>query len=240
MNLLQIRTKFRELSGRYDLVNDDFSDNGADFFINEASKWLDKTIETSKSWASYMAIVTANSWYLSFPTARAVKEVWISTTTGRWQLRKQRLQDLIAAYYSTPPALIESGTPLYYSPTVTRYIPEDITPATLATFAAFIGIIPSMATDYNAIIFSSPVDVSALIEVKGLFYSFTLTNDDDENYWSKVNPLLLIQTAMRQTHLISGNKAMLDIVNGGISDDLMKLDKDLVEQEIAGIDQMEG
>ena len=38
MNLLQIRTKFVQLSGRYDLVVDaaggDYSDNGADFFIN--------------------------------------------------------------------------------------------------------------------------------------------------------------------------------------------------------------
>ena len=52
MNLLQIRTKFRDISGRFDLVNSDYSDNGADFYINEGRKFLDRLGEVQKSWAS--------------------------------------------------------------------------------------------------------------------------------------------------------------------------------------------
>jgi hypothetical protein len=74
----------------------------------------------------------------------------------------------------------------------------------------------------------------------GLFYSILLTADDDENYWSTVHPLLLIQAAIRQTHIVSGNKPLLEILNKGISDDLGLIDKDLTEQMIAEIDEMEG
>lgn len=240
MNLIEIREKFRDLSGRHDLVNGDFSDNGVDFFVNEGSKWLDRTIETTKSWASYMSVLAIDSWYVTFPNARAVKEVWVSTDEGRWQLEKRNLQDLIAAYFSEIPAEITSGTPLYYSPTLTRYIPEDITPAELATFAAFIGVIPSVTHEYNAVIISTPVDRSTLVEIKGLFYSAQLVADDDENYWSRTNPLLLVQAAIRQTYIVGGNKPMLEILNKGIYEELDGLSKDLVEQVIAEVDQMEG
>jgi len=42
MNLLELRTKFVEITGRYDLVVDDtsFVDDGADFYIKEANKEL--------------------------------------------------------------------------------------------------------------------------------------------------------------------------------------------------------
>lgn len=240
MNLKEIRIKFRDLSGRYDLVNDDFSDNGANFFINEASRWLDKTVETTKSWGSYMIERPAGVWYVKFPLARAVKEVWISTIEGRWQLEKIRLQDLIASYFSGTPADLVNGSPEYYSPLVTRHIPENITPVQLAAFATYVGVIPSMAHDYNAIIMSAPVDQATLVEIVGLFYSMELTADTDENYWSKVNPLMLVEAAIRQTYILGGNKPMLDVLDRGIDGDLTRLDKDLVEQISAEIDEMEG
>jgi len=58
MNLLEIRKQFRTTSGRYDLVNDDYSDNGANHFINEGVKWLDSKVdkkmihETMDAWSS--------------------------------------------------------------------------------------------------------------------------------------------------------------------------------------------
>ncbi len=240
MNLREIRTKFRDLSGRYDLVNDDFTDNGSDFFINAASKWLDKALETTKSWASYMAIVSAGTWYVQVPSARAFKEVWITTDEGKWQLTKKRLQDLIAAFYTELPANWTNGTPEYYSPTITRYIPEDVTPATLATFATYVGVISPTDYEYNAIILSAPVDRDTLVEVIGLFYSKEMTLDGDTNFWSVAHPLLLIEAAIRQTHLVSGNKPMLDVIDRGLDGDITRLDKDLVEQIIAEVDQMEG
>lgn len=240
MNLLEIRKKFRELSGRYDLVNDDFSDNGADFFINEASRWLDKTTETSKSSASYMTIVEPSTWYINFPLCRAVKEVWFSTSVGRWQLTKKRYQDLLAGYFSAHPSVWQTGSPLHYAPFLSRQIPEDLTPAQIAEFAAFTGVIESDGHDFNIILLSVPIEEQAMVEIYGLFYSMALEEDESTNYWSTVHPLLLIQVAIRQTHLISGNKPMLDIVDRGLDGDLQRLDRDIVEQIISEIDQMDG
>ena len=42
MDLLQARKTFRDLSGRHDLVNEDGSDAGIDFYINEGRKFLDR------------------------------------------------------------------------------------------------------------------------------------------------------------------------------------------------------
>jgi hypothetical protein len=240
MNLVQLREKFREVSGRYDLVNDDFSDNGADFYITEASKWLDRAIETTKSWGTYLVSITAGTWYVKVPLSRAIKEAWITTAEGKWQLEKKRLQDLIAAFYTELPANWTNGTPEYYSPTITRYIPEDMTAVSLAVFAASVGVLDQPHMEYNALIMSAPVDQAAVVEVHGLFYSFPLSLDDDENYWSVHHPLLLIQAAVRQTYILSGNKPLSEIYGQNINDDLGRIDKELVEQIISEIDEMDG
>lgn len=240
MNLIQIREKFRELSGRYDLVDDDLGDNGADFYINEASKWLDRLAETTKTFGSFMTIIAAGAWYVRFPFARAIKEVWISTAAGRWQLEKKRLQDLIAGYITEPPASITNGTPYYFSPAISRYIPEVVSAVTLATFANYINVMTNTNLEYDAVMFSVPIDQGALVEVYGLFYNKALNDDEDENYWSVSHPMLLIEAAIRQTYKISGNSAMLKISNDTIGRDLIEIDKDFVEQMIAELDEMEG
>lgn len=240
MNLLAIRKLFLNLSGRYDLVNPDGSDNGATFFINEASKWLDRTIEVSKSTASYMAILSPGTWAVRVPFVRAIKEVWVTTASGKVQLEKKRMEDLLAWFYRMVPGEWSNGVPRFYSPTISRYIPENVSPATLTTFAQYIGVMTNIDYDYDAFIISRPVAENTLFEVFGLFYSRLLEADEDENYWSRNSPMLLVQTTIRQTCLTNGNKPLLDSIDRGIDGDLTRLDKDIVEQEISEIDQMEG
>lgn len=240
MNLVQIREQFRNISGRYDLVADDLKDNGANFFINEGSKWLDRKVETTRSWATYPVVKPAGTWYLRFPFARAVKELWATTVDGRWQLDKKRLQDIQAEFYTEIPALWTNGTPLYFSPTLTRMIPENIAPATIATFTTYIGVIPPITNDYNAIVLSCPVDKETVFEIIGLFYSRLMELDADENFWSQVHPMLLIQSAIRQTFVVSGGDPMLKTYEASIERELADLGMDLVEQVIAEVDEMEG
>jgi hypothetical protein len=239
MNLLEIRTKFAELSGRWDLVNkSDYSDNGADYLIREAGKWLDKCVETSKSSGNYLSLLSAGSWYVQFPYCRALKEVWMATTGGRTQLTKMNIQDLIVKYLSCPPAEITNGTPAHYALADARYIREGR--ADLATFTSYVGIITPTTHEYNTIILSAPVDQNTLIEVIGLFYAVFMTANGDSNYWSVVHPNLLIQATIRQTYIFSGNKPMLDVLDRGIDGELTRLGYDLVEEEIAECDQMGG
>jgi hypothetical protein len=240
MNLLQIRTKLRELSGRFDLVNSDFTDNGADFFINAGSRYLDRIDETQKSAGQYFVLLTAGSYSCSFPYCRALKEVWVATSTERWQLKKMPLQDAMAAYMGDLPSARQSGSPSYYSPCITRYIPEDATAVELTAFSGFVDIPSGNAHEYNALLLNCPTDVQLMVDIRGLFYSMSLIADTDINYWSVNHPALLIMSAMRQIEVMNRNTQGVKDWNESIGTEVHQLGLDFIEEEIAEVDQMEG
>lgn len=240
MNLLQVRTKFRTISGRFDLVNEDFSDNGADFYINEGRKFLDRFGKTQKSYASCFRFVEVGGFAAQFPYCRAIKEVWAMTTTERWQLEKVNLQDLIAGYLTDIPSTRTGGSPAYYSPAITRYIPENAAADTFEVFLGFVDIPTGTAHEYNSILLSVPVDEKISLDIKGLFYSMELVNDTDENYWSTVHPLLLITAAMRYLEVINRNTQGVNDWTSSIATEMKTLEYDLVEELIAEVDEMGG
>jgi len=235
MNLLQTRTKFRELSGRFDLVNADYTDNGADFFINEGRKFLDRLDTTQKSFASCFRFIETGFYAASIPYSRAIKEVWASTTAARWQLEKMDLQDLIAEYLTGLPSSRSTGTPLYYSPTITRYIPENETADSFESFIGMVEIPAGNAHEYNTILVNVPVSEKTVVEIKGLFYSHELTLDTEENYWTAVHPMLLIMAAMRQTEIINRNTQGVNDWTNAIAVDMKQLGMDYVEEIIAEV-----
>lgn len=241
MNLLQIRQQFRELSGRFDLVNEDGSDNGANFFINEGRKFLDRLDETQKSWASHFKILEPGAFSASFPYCRALKEVWIAdTTNGRRQLEKKRLQDLIEGYLTGLPSSRNEGTPLYYSPCITRCIPEDAEAGDIGAFAGYVEVPAGNALEYNTILLNVPVQYQSMLDIRGLFYSMELTSDDDENYWSSVHPMLLIMSALRQLEVVNRNTQGVNDWTNAILSEMTQLGMDLVEELISEASQMEG
>ena len=238
MNLLQMREKFRDLSGRYHLVNDDYSDNGADFFINEGRKFLDRMDETQKSWAVRLCPLVIDAAYVTFPYCRAIKEVWAaSPTNGRWQLEKKDLQDLMNGYLMTLPAEMENGTPLYYSPCITRHSPTISVPASFETLMGYVEVANS---NYNAILVNVPSSEDITLIINGLFYSVELIEDDDVNYWSEVNPMLLYMSTMRQIEIVNRSTQGVNDWTNSIIVEMRQLGMDLVEEVIAEVDQMEG
>lgn len=240
MNLLQVRTLFRQLSGRFDLVNEDNSDNGADFFINEGRKYLDRLDETQKSWASCYRNVPIGNWYASFPHCRAIKEVWAHTISERWQLEKKSLQDLTEGYLTALPSERTSGTPLYFAPCITRYIPEDAEAWEIEAITGFTDVVAGNYHHYNAVLLSVPVSEETYLDIRGLFYSIELVADTDKNYWSEVHPLLLYMAAMRQIEITNRNTQGVNDWTASIMDEMRQLGMDLVDEIIAEVDQMEG
>jgi len=241
MNLLQIRQKFRELSGLYELVNEDGSDNGADFFINEGRKFLDRLDETQKSWASCFRVIDIGHFSTSFPHCRAIKEVWATDSiSGRTQLEKRSLQDIVSNYMANLPSKRNMGIPIYYSPCITRYIPEGANISEIESFIGYVDVPAGNSHEYNSIILNIPVKNKTLIEVKGLFYSNELVNDTDENYWSVSHPMLLIMAAMRQVEIVNRNTQGVRDWTESILTEVRQLGMDLVEELIAEVDQMEG
>jgi len=239
MNLLQMRTKFRELSGRFDLVNADFSDNGADFYINAGRKYLDRLDETQKSWASCFRLMKAGTFSVSVPHCRAIKEVWVANgDVGRWQLEKHSLQDLIEGYLTGLPSSRTTGTPLYYSPCLTRYIPEDATVEDIEAFIGFVEVPSGDAHGYNSILVNVPTDLQLMVDIRGLFYSHELTEDTDTNYWSSQHPMLLYMAAMRYVEVTSRNTQGVKDWSSAIAIDMQQLGFDLVEELISEVSQI--
>jgi len=240
MNLLQARKKFRDLSGRHDLVNVDGSDNGLDFFINEGCKFLDRLDETQKSWASYYVLAEIGSSIIRFPYCRAVKEVWISTVgSGRWQLTKKSLQDLTEGYLTGLPASRTNGTPLYYAPGITRYVPGNVPIADMGDLNGFVEVPSDNAYEYNCVLLNIPIDSQTMFDIRGLFYSAELVNDSDENYWSAAHPMVLYMSTMRQMEIVQRNPSGVTNWTNSILIEVQQLGKDLVDEVISEVSQIE-
>lgn len=243
MNLLQLRTKLIQLSGRFELVVDapagDYSDNGADFFIWEGQKYLDRMDETKKSWASCFRFVEVEGFAAQIPYCRAIKEVWAMSTSSRWQLEKVNLQDLIAGYLTELPGERDQGEPLYYSPGLTRYVPEDVAAASFESFIGWLDI-PAGAHEYNTILLSVPTNEKIVLDVKGLFYTRQLVADADENHWSVNHPLLIIMAAQRMMEVVNRNTQGVNDWDNSIGSMMKQLGMDLVEELVAEVDSMEG
>lgn len=241
MNLLQTRQQFRTVSGRHDLVNEDGSDNGANFYINAGQRHLDRLDTIQKSFGICYRFCEAGFWSVRFPYCRAVKEVWAATTNAKWQLEKKNLADLIAGYFTKLPSGIDRGSPLYYAPTITRAVPETFKTAA-DMFEAFSGYVDVISADhfaYNCILMAPPVDEKVLIEVKGLFYTGELSEDEDKSYWSEVHPNVLIMATMRELEIINRNTQGVNDWTASIMTEISNIGKDLVEEEIAGVTQIE-
>lgn len=239
MNLLQIRQLFKKLSGRFDLVNTDDSDNGANFFINEGRKYLDRLDETQKSWGICYRFLDVGFWAVQFPLCRAIKEVWVASTEERWQLEKKSLQDIMTAYLTEPVGLRSAGDPEYYSPCVTRYIPDNAAVTDLEAFVGFVDVLSGNHYGHNCIVVNVPPDVKLMVEVRGLFYSTELVNDTDENYWSAAHPMLLYMSAMRQIEIANRNSQGVKDWETSIGTEMKQLGMDLVEELIADASEME-
>jgi hypothetical protein len=236
MNFFDIKRRFRELSGRHDLADDD-STNTLDFIINEACKNLDRLTEHQKSPGIHFVQCAVDAYSVSIPYCRSIKEVWVTSTTERWQLEKKNLQDLVYSYLTSQP---DSGSPLYYAPTITRRIPEGVDVSAFSAYMTFMDTSTDLDHNHNAILLLPPTSEILLVEVKGLFYSAALVEDADENYWTVVHPLTLLKATMRELEVFNQNKSKVDAWDQALASEIANIGKDLVEEEIAEVDQMEG
>jgi hypothetical protein len=234
MNFLQLKRKFAGLSGRYDLLNEDPSET-IDFFINSGSEFLDRLSETQKTWATHYRYIAQGEWTVQFPRCRAVKEVWIASTTARWQLEKMKLQDLLAGYMSELIANQSQGDPLYYSPYLTRTI--DTLPV---GSASYIDTIVDQGNIYNAVIILPSPDKQLLVEIKGFFLSEEMTVDVDENFWAAVHPSLLLKAALHEMEVFNQNQDKVTAWEKVITLELDGINKDLIEEEISEVSEMDG
>ena len=234
MDFLALKNHLMYLSGRYDLAQGALGT--ADVigtFINQACRALDRATSHQKSPAEYFTFIEADAFHASIQYCRAIKEVWLASTTARWQLEKMPLADLITEYYLSNDD-VSSGTPLFYSPVITRRIPEGGDISSFSSYMTYLDSQTGIGQDYNAIVIAPPTDTKVMADIRGLFYTKTLSFDNDTNYWSVNHPLTLLKTALDQISTFTEGKFKDSII-----EDIIGIDKDLIEEEIAETDQME-
>lgn len=239
MNLLEVRTQFVKSSGRYDLVtdaaSDDYSDNGADYFINAGIQMLGRLVALPATKARLFYAVTAGDYSLTWQhNCRVINEVWINNDETRYQLQKVTLDEFKTIY----PGIASDTTtdaPLHYAIAELRAL-ETTDKDSLGTFID----VTDTNYDYRGIIFGPPADTDYVIEISGMFKNVELSDDADENYWTLQESDLVVRAAMYKLEAYSRGTENAKNWLSAIKEDVFELQKDVAQEESYGIDQMEG
>jgi len=250
MDYYLIRKKFCELSGRYDLIDSDLNDNGADFFLNAGQRYLDRLTDVSKTLAKYVQKVSAGTFKVYCEGLRSVRSVWAgASSTGLVQLEKCSIEDL-RNYYGKPLSEVDRGTPTYFSSFSFRPHPDSSTSTSYSGYYDVDDVILSSAPShftYSGVLIAPPPDIEMYISVIGLFYSQSLsavnsngTWTQTKSYWSEVHPDLLLLAALHKLEVFYRNTEGAKDWNNELMLELANLDKDEVDQAVYDINQMEG
>jgi len=239
MTLVELRRKFVELSGRYDLVSStsSWADSGANFFINAGQNYLDRLVTVPETKASIFYTLSTDQYSLIFQQrCRAILEVWINDDESRVLLEKCSLKD-IKEYYAGQVTTIESGQPLYYTPVNTRAL-DAAAQYSIGNFLSLDYSSPGINSATRGILITPPTDVYRTVEIVGMFNQAVLSTDTQENYWTLEVPELLLKAALYQLETFYRNTEGANDWLRAIQLEVDGLDKDNVEEEISDLDDM--
>lgn len=221
MNLAEIRKMFIKLSGRYDLVLPDGSDDGADFFIHEGQRFVERLAESYGS-GGMVSVPFSVGDYSNAINARVIEGVMAVSADGeRWPLEKVLFKDL-NNMYTTNAENVTKSVPVYYAP-VPAQISDSVSDGV-----------------YNALMIFPPTDSELTVEVYGKIYADVLVDDSDSNYWSENHSMILILSALRYVEVINRNREGVKDYETAITNELTLVEKDFVEQEVAEFDALGG
>lgn len=248
MEYKDIRKKFVELSGRYDLVNPDWSDNGADFFFEAGQKFLDMMQDTKKMQAKNIQQIAAGTTIVKITGLRSIIEVRAGNTTdGLYKLDRATLAQL-KDYYEKQLSSVDQGPPLYFAPASFRPFVDTTLAITWASFYDSTDLVlGDTHYTYEGIIIMPPPDDTYYVSIYGLFYSPTLTATisagtwtQTKSYWSEVHPALLIQAALYQLEVFYRNTEGAKDWRAAIGETITQMDMDAAHGESIDISQMQG
>ena len=249
MNLLGIRELFVKISGRYDLVNPStFADNGADHFIQEGQRSLERRLNISATKAKFFTTLSEGGYKIELQNCRAIREVWVMDNAARSELTKLEEYDLrgqhqkfVSNMYTVPLSTMDTGRPLYFYPTNLRRVPEDEDGSTdSAVLSSFLETTSPYDPTYTGIVLFPRAEKEFEVEVSGLFYSPKLTANTDENYWSVTYPNLLVMAAVKQVEIMYRGLKAGSSWDRLMEPELENIEKDMVEEEVSTVHNMRG
>jgi hypothetical protein len=254
MTLEEVRAKFCELSGRHDLVvdfaNEDYTDNGADFYLNNGQKFLDGEYTGIKRYSWHKEDVSLGTYKIKFRRCDAIKEVWVKKSGESRVMLAKRDYSWIRKQYGDDYSDLDNGIPVNYCSLILNLEPDQIDLTTLNYTNTFTQDVEDILFSntashhlYSGILILPPVDGIYTISVLGRFWSPPLypnADDDLETFWTVAHPDTLILAGMfslegfyRNTE---GQKDYLVQINKTLN----ILDANDAEDEAQDIDQMEG
>jgi len=214
MNLGEIRSQFAELSGRYDLITSDGSDNGADFFLQRGQDHLDRQLISGAATQIKDYDLSAGSWTKLRTELRIVENIWLKVTDSWTKLRRVDYQDLVDLF----PKLgnTSQGNPSHYS------------------------IVSTYSANRIKIYILPPPETSVSLKIQGIYKAAPVSADSDTNFWTDLYPDILIMAAQREIETFYRNSQGVEDWDRSIQAELTSIDMDYVNSQTSHINQMEG
>lgn len=238
MSLLEVRKKFVQFSGRYDLVQDttNWVDSGANWFIQAGQRYLDRMLDVDKHVARFFTTIQAGKHSLQIPLARVIYQVFLVKDSGEaielCLIQPSEMQRIWSASASER----VPTTPRSYTPLVIR-IGEQ---SDFDTIPGLYANVSYEAYEYKGITFGVISDKDYGIDVKGLFYSQPLTADNSQSLWTEVHDDILVQASLMTLERFYRNFDGLKESKASVDDLIRQLDMDAVAQQIVTITKLEG
>jgi len=242
--LAHIRQNFVELSGRFDLVRDTdtYADNGANFFIQAANRWLDSRQENPTQTKSYRKDLLPGGYKLDIENVRSLLEVWVTDAAGERLKLVKRTQTYMRQNYKPIPEDNSRGTPAEWCPLFNQlaYQQKSQTPSSHSDFAYdYHDVLFGLSDQYRSILLMPPADQKYTVTVYGHFFG-KLTSDSDSTYWSREHPDLLIQATFLMVEMFYRNtQGVADMLNA-ITPALSGLDRQLIAEDTYEINRIFG
>lgn len=262
-NLSQIRQQLIKLSGRNDLnslttiSNSDFKHEG-DFFIQEASKWLDLNVFIDRTRQHYCIDITSGVSRLLIPDVEVIEKIYAQSSAE--QIHEVQLKDYlwIRDNYRKSLSSISNAKPVYCCRGISDLGPNQYD---LYAVAAEGHTVYTDQFTYNwgdtvfadestpgsvgryrtsSLIFVPPPEKTYTISVIGKFYSKLLYEDTDENIWSARYSGLLLKASIYQIESWYRNSEGSNDLRRFIEDDRTGLHFKQTEQESYGINRFKG
>lgn len=196
MNLKEIREQFVLKSGRYDLITESGEDSGANFFIQAGQRLIDKSGDFNTGQiASWLDTLSSGAAEFVVPNCWAIQTIHgkdASASSDNWNLFTQ------VHSFTTPDCCFSCGqmytiVPIRELPTLRDRPAKDINiPAYSLSISS---TLTEEAVQGVRVKLFPKLSRDTLVRVAGNFYSPTLVQDTDANYWSNWHPEILLKAA---------------------------------------------
>jgi len=227
MSLLDVRTKFVEATGRYDLVLDpfnatpDYGDAGADWFIQQGQKYLDRRLHDGNALAELTIAIAQADYFKDIANVRAVLNARMSKTTdteGVFFLQKRTFRELVDMLGDFDDfSALDEGFPEFYALGSSRNIGT-----------------PTAATETGSrIYFIPPADGTYSMILRVIHESIALSVDTDVNYWTEAHPQALILASILMLEQHYNNLERQKATSQSLMDYLKGIDFDAVKNEMS-------